>query len=136
MLGLQRTNQILGPWIAETFIGDLYRKAEQWFQANQQTRFRGFRFQTAVIAVLFGFVCYLWTKFAVSVPAHLLYSLGLLGALAIGFSAAGIKVSPNIHFRGFFRYFYLPAASGIGLGLISAVLDFLVGVLAAAMLLV
>src|SRR5687768_14475321 len=65
VLGLQWTNAVVIPPLATTFLGDLYQRAQRWFLENQQTRFRGFRFRTAVVAVLFGFVCYLWTKFAV-----------------------------------------------------------------------
>ena len=132
VLGLQWTNAVVAPRLSEPLLGDLYRKAEQWFEENKKTKFKGFRFETGLLAVLFGFVCYLWTKLALGAPRHWLYTCALLGTLAIGFSTQAIRVSPNIHFRAFFRYFYLPAASGIALGLTTAALDFLVGLLAFA----
>src|SRR4029079_7061117 len=96
VLGLQWTDAVLAPRLSEPLLGDLYRRAQHWFEENKKTKFKGFRFETGLLAVLFGFVCYLWTKLALGPPRHWLYTCALLGFLAIGFSAQAIRVSPNI----------------------------------------
>jgi hypothetical protein len=117
----------------ETIIG----KGKKWFK-EQGLGPMGFKHSTAIISVLAGAVFYALFRAAAAFPAYILYTgpslvMLFIGIAVLGFFVSG-KVPNNDRARNrYFKRFYSPTVTGLGLAIGTLLLDFIISVLSLVM---
>jgi hypothetical protein len=107
------------------------QKAVDWWRKHS-LNFLGFKQSTAVISVLVGFLFYVWVRAIAAFPAYLLYTVPSTAVLFMLVAVLGYFVSGNVPGtaearRKYCKRFQSPTVTGLGLALVSLMIDFMIG---------
>jgi ABC-type multidrug transport system permease subunit len=108
----------------------IVEKARDWF-TKQGLAFLGFRHSTAIISIATGATFYILMRAAVAFPSQIIYTVPALLVVFMSISVLGYFVSgnvpPNDEARHkYFKRFYSPTVTGLGLAIGTILLDALI----------
>ena len=117
-------------WYYDKTVAD---KAMEWWARNGLA-FIGFRQSTAVISIATGVAFYFLIRVAAAVPDYWWLTIPALGVVFIGVAFLGYFVSGNVPpgdaaRRRYFKRFHSPTVTGLGLGVATIMIDFVINIL-------
>lgn len=110
----------------------IVEKARDWF-TKQGLAFLGFKHSTAIISIAAGAVFYVLIRAAVAFPSHIMYTGPALLVIFISIAILGYFVSGNVPptdqaRHRYFKRFYSPTVTGLGLAIGTILLDVLISI--------
>lgn len=124
-------SRVIIPGFVKWYYGEtITEKALDWWR-RKGLAFLGFKRSTAVVSVAAGVVFYLLIRIAAAFPSYYWIGIPMLVATFVGIAFVGYAVSGNVpendvDRNNYFKRFHSPTVTGLGLGVATIVLDFVI----------
>ncbi len=123
--------KVLIPKFVKWYYGKtIAEKALEWWRRNG-LGFLGFKHSTAIISIATGLAFYFLIRIAANLPTYYWITIPALLVVFVGVAFLGYFVSGNVPDddgtrNKYFKRFHQPTVTGLGLGVATIILDFII----------